>query len=440
MYVYKTTNKINNLIYIGLSFNTTKNSLSYIGSGSKLKKDIIKYGKCNFIKEILKDNIKSDIELYQLEKYYIDKFNSTNDQIGYNITTGGQGITGRVLIRDANNNFSQVSVNDTRYKNGKLKYFQTGFVNVKDKNGNTMQVKKNDPRFLSGELVSCNCNLVLVYINDRLQKITKEEYYNGKYKHVTKDKVVVKDKYNNNFLIHKNDPRFLSGELVPIAKDKVSVKDKNGNNYQVDINDPRYISGELVSITKDRIVVKDKKGNKFQVNINDPRFLSGELVHIAKGRVSVKDKFGNTLQVDINDSRYISGELVHIAKNTVTVKDKDNNTLQVDINDSRYISGELVHIAKGKVVVKDKKGNIKYINIDDPEYTTNNLKHICCKFSKQTIFKILIYKNRGLNCVQISKILNCNSTTISSIIRGDRKSYNLWIKEYNKITKEKKCI
>ena len=50
MEIYKTTNKITGEYYIGL--NSTSNP-EYLGSGVELKKQVGKYGKENFIKEIL---------------------------------------------------------------------------------------------------------------------------------------------------------------------------------------------------------------------------------------------------------------------------------------------------------------------------------------------------------------------------------------------------
>lgn len=50
MFIYKTTNLVNNKIYIGQS---KKNKPEYLGSGKILKKAIKKYGIEKFKKEIL---------------------------------------------------------------------------------------------------------------------------------------------------------------------------------------------------------------------------------------------------------------------------------------------------------------------------------------------------------------------------------------------------
>ena len=94
MYIYKITNKINNKIYIGQTYNKTiydrfnrhikeanANSKSYIDRA------INNYGKDNFICELI-DTAKTLQELNQKEIYWIDYYNSTNKNIGYNFNYG----------------------------------------------------------------------------------------------------------------------------------------------------------------------------------------------------------------------------------------------------------------------------------------------------------------------------------------------------------------
>ena len=91
-YIYKTTNIINDKIYIGQTKKTKEFSINYIGSGKLLKEAILEFGKNNFIKEILEDFTELDINLLdEREKYWISYYNSTNPEFGYNTTKGGSG-------------------------------------------------------------------------------------------------------------------------------------------------------------------------------------------------------------------------------------------------------------------------------------------------------------------------------------------------------------
>ena len=88
-YLYKTECLVNGKLYIGISVNQ-KNKKNYLGSGIALKDAIKKYGKENFKKTILIDNVDSLEELNRLEKEYIKKYNCFCP-IGYNIDLGGKG-------------------------------------------------------------------------------------------------------------------------------------------------------------------------------------------------------------------------------------------------------------------------------------------------------------------------------------------------------------
>ena len=85
--IYVTINKINNKIYIGQSIYNIDN---YIGSGKILKQAILKYGRINFEKVII-EHCSSNEELDIREKFWINKLNTINEDIGYNILPGGKG-------------------------------------------------------------------------------------------------------------------------------------------------------------------------------------------------------------------------------------------------------------------------------------------------------------------------------------------------------------
>lgn len=87
MVIYKTTNLINNKIYIGKN---KGNNNWYLGSGKLLIYAIKKYGKENFKKEIIE--ICTSLEhMIEREIFWIEKLNARDRNIGYNIQIGGDG-------------------------------------------------------------------------------------------------------------------------------------------------------------------------------------------------------------------------------------------------------------------------------------------------------------------------------------------------------------
>ena len=108
-YIYKTTNLINNRIYIGqhkCNFFDT----NYKGSGKLIRRAFKKYGKDNFCVELIEE-CNSLESLNEREIFYIEKFNSRNEEIGYNIALGWNQITqdesvSNDISKDQKNNFS----------------------------------------------------------------------------------------------------------------------------------------------------------------------------------------------------------------------------------------------------------------------------------------------------------------------------------------------
>ena len=87
--MYKTTNKVNGKFYIGMHSTDNLND-NYLGSGWVLKEAIKKYGKQNFIREILfiydsrQQAMRKEAEI--VNKVFI------KDNNNYNLTVGGNGV------------------------------------------------------------------------------------------------------------------------------------------------------------------------------------------------------------------------------------------------------------------------------------------------------------------------------------------------------------
>lgn len=86
--IYKTTNLINNKIYIG-KHQTENINDSYLGSGINLKKAIKKHGLENFKKEIL-FIFDTEEEMNRKEKELINE-DFISDENNYNLGIGGEG-------------------------------------------------------------------------------------------------------------------------------------------------------------------------------------------------------------------------------------------------------------------------------------------------------------------------------------------------------------
>jgi group I intron endonuclease len=85
--IFVTTNIVNKKIYVGQS---TYDNPAYLGSGKIFKLSLQKYGNENFEKKIIEYCDTAKI-LDDREIYWIEKLNSRDSNIGYNILKGGNG-------------------------------------------------------------------------------------------------------------------------------------------------------------------------------------------------------------------------------------------------------------------------------------------------------------------------------------------------------------
>lgn len=97
-YIYFIENLLDKSVYVGQHFTKLghrKNN--YFGSGVYLKRAIKKYGKHNFKKTILFEGPCTQIQLNELEQYYIWLAKNNNSNVNcYNIAKGGRGNTQRI--------------------------------------------------------------------------------------------------------------------------------------------------------------------------------------------------------------------------------------------------------------------------------------------------------------------------------------------------------
>ena len=91
-YVYKITCLVNGKIYIGQHKGSSFDK-RYFGSGKALRNSIKKHGRKNFLCEVI-EFCSTKEELNEREIFWISELNSTDTNIGYNITHGGEGVLG----------------------------------------------------------------------------------------------------------------------------------------------------------------------------------------------------------------------------------------------------------------------------------------------------------------------------------------------------------
>lgn len=158
IFLYKTTNIINNKFYIGVH-KTLDEEDSYLGSGKYLNESIKFYGKKNFKREIL-EYFQTEEEAYYKESLVVNTaFLKREDT--YNIALGGNrppyhsGKTHPHFGKKRPDASKRMKENNP----GKLEHnrqFYRNSVVVKDIMGNTSRVLKTDPKYISGELIPVN--------------------------------------------------------------------------------------------------------------------------------------------------------------------------------------------------------------------------------------------------------------------------------------------
>lgn len=152
MYIYKITNLVNNKIYIGLSTKSVEESMCYFGSGRLINEAILKYGKENFHKEIIEDNVTDFEKLKNREIYWIDSFKSHVDFDNYNLTLGGDGVLGfkptketKKILSKKTSNSNKERWKDPEYRNNMLNHLHNRSIESREKVGNSLRgIPKSD--------------------------------------------------------------------------------------------------------------------------------------------------------------------------------------------------------------------------------------------------------------------------------------------------------
>ena len=154
-FIYLTTNLVNGKKYIGSRDRTLSKGFStYLGSGVNLKLAIKKYGRKNFQREILAECSKE--ERYNLEAYYLEKYNVINDPNFYNLEgvrgtfsgyTHSEETKKKIYTKDRNKKISKANSKPI------LQYTKEG-VFIKEWKS-AMEAWKSNPKFDWANISSC---------------------------------------------------------------------------------------------------------------------------------------------------------------------------------------------------------------------------------------------------------------------------------------------
>jgi hypothetical protein len=282
MQIYKITNLINNKIYIGKD---TTSDPNYFGSGLLISRAFEKYGKDNFIKEVI-DETDDYIELSKKEIYWIERYNSTDREIGYNISKGGDG--GDTLSNHPELNLIKEKISKNSPKKGKTYEETFGHEKAKEyKEKLKINIYKN---ILSTDSILKNNQKWREYnhkFKERCEFI-KNEINQGKIDEYLDEIKLIKKRVYNNFLKNTNgfydffgeDLRYIIGNLKIIENKEfekinrlIIEKDIDGLISYIDCIPNRffnrrykfyeYIGEDLKSKIKIRLQEKRRKTNSF---------------------------------------------------------------------------------------------------------------------------------------------------------------------------------
>ena len=175
-YFYKITNKVNNKFYYGVH-STDNIDDGYMGSGTKLKIAIKKYGIENFSKEIL-------VYFETREEAYIHESEMVTEELVkdkecYNISIGGKGARGVEICKDyipskdKDGNIYYVKNDDDRLKNGTLTFIWKGrhhSEETKKKMSETHKKNKRQQGYKNSQFGTCwitkNGENKKIYLNE----------------------------------------------------------------------------------------------------------------------------------------------------------------------------------------------------------------------------------------------------------------------------------
>lgn len=270
-YIYKTTNLSNGKIYVG---KTIREDETYLGSGLKVVAAIEKYGRENFIREIIDEC--PEEELNEREIFWINTYNSVDDEVGYNISVGGTG---------GNHYWSSLSDEEKKLHNAKISSARKKQDNSISRS-HAMSLKEGRDKFWKEK--KCDKE----WIMNRAKKKKK------KYAIVLEDKTILRITGIKQFCAE--NPEYSSGGLVSISTGKKLTPAKGCYCFQDNGQDDEYF---LAMVTECKIKYKEYRNsvsakcserNRIKNPNSKIRYFSknGKVYKVENGLVQFHKKYG----------------------------------------------------------------------------------------------------------------------------------------------------
>lgn len=165
-YVYYIQNLLNNKIYVGKTNDLKSrfnNHVTYANGGKEkypqhfsfIHAAIRKNGKENFIFDYIEE-FENERDAFEAENFWIEFFNSNNKYIGYNLTIGGEGSSGRIVSQETKDKIAQKATGRLHSEESKKKISNAGKLRSNSQETRNKISKSNKGRKLTDTQILAN--------------------------------------------------------------------------------------------------------------------------------------------------------------------------------------------------------------------------------------------------------------------------------------------
>lgn len=302
--IYKITNQINNLSYIGKTIRPVKkrwyeHTKAELHDGSKIHNAILKYGINNFNFEIIEDNVPNEL-LDKREQHWIEYY-ETFTGYGYNMTPGGTGGAVysklfieqvdeiRELLRTTDRSFADIgrqfnisgsTVREINY--GDMWYNDTLLYPIRQHQTKSYQsVEKSTYKLIVDDIINTDLSLADIAIKynkstEIISAINTGKYcYNGKgyYKDIYSGPFPIKERSNKKIILNNFNKIIYDILFTDDSMEKI------GQKYNLKGNTITYIAlgKRQKELTKDYLTPLRKYKDKNQKIYQEKEVIENEI-------------------------------------------------------------------------------------------------------------------------------------------------------------------